>query len=155
MTSCRVLASDSCLSPSAAWRVRRLNCLRSQVELFANGTFMTREYQRFTTDGVKGDGVLRGRWNVYYSDTTDSDRFWMQVISLLLPVNASTGGHHPSSSQGTARRQAASQGACRQGSRRFAAHIAGVNVTDGLQAPTAGGHRTAEKPRSCPAQKGY
>jgi len=53
-----------------------------KVELFSNGTFTTREYQRFTTDGLKGDGVLRGRWNVYYSDISDTDRFWMQILRL-------------------------------------------------------------------------
>jgi len=54
----------------------------ASLELFSNGTFVTTRYTKFAESGVKVGGVLRGRWNVYYSEDTQKERFWMQVLRL-------------------------------------------------------------------------
>jgi len=56
-------------------------CLAS-FNMMPNGTFVTRSYQRFSETGVQVGGVLRGRWNVYYSEDTQKERFWMHVKRL-------------------------------------------------------------------------
>ena len=51
-------------------------------EMLPDGTFYTTAYQKFSESGVTAGGVLRGRWNVYYSEDTKKERFWMQVKRL-------------------------------------------------------------------------
>ena len=51
-------------------------------ELWPNGTFVTSSYTKVTDSVIKSGGVLRGRWNVYYSEDTKKDRFWLQVKRL-------------------------------------------------------------------------
>ena len=52
-----------------------------QLDLHQNGTFATHEFSRLSDNGLTG-GVLRGRWNIYYSEDVGKDRFWMQVLRL-------------------------------------------------------------------------
>ncbi len=41
-------------------------------------------YHVYTYICVQVGGVLRGRWNVYYSEDTQKERFWMQVFLFFL-----------------------------------------------------------------------
>lgn len=54
-----------------------------QVQTHSNGSFQTTRYSKITGEGMESFGVLRGRWNVYYSQPQDRDRFWMQVLVLM------------------------------------------------------------------------
>lgn len=54
-----------------------------QVQMHSNGSFQTTRYSKITGEGMESSGVLRGRWNVYYSQPQDRDRFWMQVLVLM------------------------------------------------------------------------
>jgi len=51
-------------------------------DLRSNGTFVSTEYHKFSERGVESGGVMRGRWNVYYSEDSKHERFWMQVLRL-------------------------------------------------------------------------
>ena len=53
--------------------------LAASVRLNGNGTFVAEGLRWVRGAGVSTGGILRGRWNVYYSDSHGRDRFWMQV----------------------------------------------------------------------------